>query len=49
MDITLEIRNMIAEAESEHNDGYTKQYYRDSIIVLKEILDEYISRKEVKV
>lgn len=47
-DIILEVRKMIAEAESDHNDGYTKKYYIDKLIVLSEILNKYISRKEIK-
>jgi hypothetical protein len=47
MDIILEVRNMIAEAESDHNDGYTKNYYKNRLKILKEILNEYASQKDI--
>lgn len=40
MDIISEIRDMIAEAESSHNNGYIKEYYRDKLVMLKKILDD---------
>jgi hypothetical protein len=48
MDIILETRKMIAEAQSEANDGYTKRWYMNRLIMLKEILDLCIPKKEIE-
>jgi hypothetical protein len=48
MDIILETRQMIAEAQSESNDGYLKRFYMNRLIMLKEILDLCISQEEIE-
>ena len=40
MDIILEVRNIISEAMSEYNDGYTKKYYKDKLLKLKKLIDK---------
>ena len=48
MDIILETRKAIAESKSDHNDGYVKEYYKDRLIMLKEILDSYITPEDIE-
>jgi hypothetical protein len=48
VDIILETRKLIAEAHSEANDGYTKRWCMNRLIVLKEILDLYIPKEEIE-
>jgi hypothetical protein len=44
----LEVRNMIAEAESDHNDGYAKRWCKNRLIMLKEILDSCITQDDME-
>lgn len=48
MDIILEVRQLIAEAQSEANDGYIKRFCMNRLIMLKEILDLCIPKEEVE-
>lgn len=39
---------MIAEAQSEANDGYTKRWCMNRLIMLKKILDMCIPKEEIE-
>jgi hypothetical protein len=48
MDIILETRKMIAGATSDHNDGHTKRWNMNRLIMLREILDLCIPKEEIE-
>jgi len=43
--ISIEIINLVAEALSDHNDGWTKQGARDKLVAIRDFIDKALGGK----